>query len=46
MRFFGTKLRLLREEQSLTLQDVATGLGVTPMAVSRYENGQREPRLS
>jgi transcriptional regulator with XRE-family HTH domain len=46
MRFSGIKLRALREERSLTLQDVAEELGVTSMTVSRYENGQREPRLS
>jgi transcriptional regulator with XRE-family HTH domain len=45
MRFSGTRLRALREERSLTLRDIATELGVTSMAVSRYENGQREPRL-
>jgi transcriptional regulator with XRE-family HTH domain len=40
---FSTKLKELRIQNNLKLQDVADYLGVSPSAVSRFETGEREP---
>lgn len=38
----GSKLKNLRGEK--TQQEVATAIGITTMAISQYENGERIPR--
>ncbi|CCO08242.1 helix-turn-helix domain-containing protein [Desulforamulus hydrothermalis] len=43
---FGQRLRLLREEKKLTLEEVAQGTGTTKGTIHKYENGLREPKLS
>lgn len=45
LRIFASRLRLLREQRSLTLTELsdATGLGVTTL--SQYENGERMPKF-
>ena len=41
----GQRLRQLRQEKSLTLQQVADALGVTRACVSKWETGRSEPDL-
>lgn len=41
-KIIGANLKQLRGTK--TQQEVATALGVTPMAISQYENGDRIPR--
>jgi transcriptional regulator with XRE-family HTH domain len=43
--FSGGKLRELRERKGLSLRSLACKLETSAMALSRYENGQREPGL-
>lgn len=40
------RIKELRKEKGLTLEEVAKALGVTNMTISRYENGKREPKLA
>lgn len=42
---FGNFVCSLREKQGLTQADVARQLGVTPAAVSKWENGSSKPRV-
>lgn len=42
---FGNFICMLRERKGLTQQDVADILGVTPAAVSKWENGSSKPRV-
>lgn len=42
---FGNFLYMLREKKGMTQADVATKLGVTPAAVSKWENGSSKPRV-
>ena len=43
---FGVNLKMLRRERSLSQDELASLLGTTKQVISRYENGQRVPRLS
>ena len=43
---FGVNLKMLRRERSLSQDELAALLGTTKQVISRYENGQRVPRLS
>ena len=43
---FGRMLKQLRKERSLSQDELAALLGTTKQVISRYENGQRMPRLS
>ena len=43
MRNFGEIEKELREERGYTLEEVAIGTGLSKAAISRYENGEREP---
>ena len=43
---FGVNLKKLRRERSLSQDELAALLGTTKQVISRYENGQRVPRLS
>ncbi|MBR4607563.1 MAG: helix-turn-helix transcriptional regulator [Lachnospiraceae bacterium] len=38
-------IRELRKERNLYQKDVAFGIQSDPMTISRYETGEREPRL-
>ena len=41
---FSERLRLLREESNLTVEQLAEKLGTVKQTISKYENGQREPK--
>ena len=41
---FGQKLKILREEQGLTQDDLAKMVGVSSKTISRYESGESNPR--
>ena len=43
---FGQILKQLRRERGLSQDELAAKLGTTKQVISRYENGQRVPRLS
>ena len=40
-----TAIRKMREARGLTLTEFATAMGVTPGAVSHWENGRRKPDI-
>lgn len=40
----GTRLRALREEKGLTLEQVANVVGTTKVSIGRYEKDEREPK--
>ena len=42
---FGNFVCQLREQKGLTQADIAQELGVTPAAVSKWENGSSKPRV-
>ncbi len=42
---FGNFLYMLRSRSGMTQADVASKLGVTPAAVSKWENGSSKPRV-
>ena len=42
---FGNFLCMLREKNGMTQADLASKLGVTPAAVSKWENGSSKPRV-
>ena len=42
---FGNFICMLRENKGLTQHDVANMLGLTPAAVSKWENGSSKPRV-
>ena len=42
---FGNFICMLRERKGLTQQDIADQLGITPAAVSKWENGSAKPRV-
>src|SRR5438046_769900 len=41
----GPRLRTLRSDRNLTLEDVSTASGVSVSTLSRLESGQRRPTL-
>lgn len=43
---FGTTLRRIRKERHLTLDKMAEMLGTTKQALSRYERGERTPKIT
>jgi len=43
---FGQRLRHLRRAQGLTLSELGERVGRAPSALSLFENGRREPKLS
>ena len=45
-RTFGQNLRALRTERGLSQEELAARLGTTKQVVSRYENGQRTPKVT
>jgi transcriptional regulator with XRE-family HTH domain len=38
--------RAIRQEAAISLSEAARAIGVTPGAVSRWERGQRTPRIN
>jgi len=42
---FPIRLKQLRTERKLTLEDLAKSIGTTKTTLSRYENGERSPKL-
>ena len=42
---FGNFVCMLRENKGLTQAEIAQSLGVTPAAVSKWENGSSKPRV-
>ncbi|WP_052356624.1 helix-turn-helix domain-containing protein [[Clostridium] dakarense] len=45
MEIFSNRLKSLRKEKGLTLEEMAKDLGTTKVTLSRYENGVREPKV-
>lgn len=45
MADFSERLKLLRNEKGLTLDQLKDILGTTKATLSRYENGLREPKV-
>lgn len=43
--FIGNKIKVLRETNGLTQDDLATNLGLTRQSISRYETGERKVSL-
>lgn len=43
---FGDVLRRIRKERGMTLEEMAKLLGTTKQALSRYERGQRTPKIT
>ncbi|MFW6341395.1 MAG: helix-turn-helix domain-containing protein [Halothiobacillaceae bacterium] len=46
MQTLGERIRLLRENQSMTQAELASMISVSSAVVSHYETGKREPSLS
>lgn len=42
---FGKRLLGLREERGLSLEEVATAVGITKSTLSKYEKGKNEPGM-
>lgn len=42
---FGPALKAYREDHNLSQQELATILGTSKQVISRYETGQREPKI-
>lgn len=43
MSKFAERLKIVRDNKGLTLDDIATGIGSSKSALSHYENGVRRP---
>lgn len=43
---FGKKMRAIREERDWTLEEMAQRLGTTKQALSKYERGERTPKIT
>lgn len=41
---FGERMRMVREEKSMSLQEVGKKIGISKQALSRYEKDERSPR--
>lgn len=46
MSLFGDKLRRVRNDRNLTQEEMANLLNTSKQVISRYENGQRSPKVS
>ena len=44
METLGIRLKALRKEKGLTLEQIANDFDTTAITISRYENGVREPK--
>lgn len=45
-KLFGLRLKELRKEKGVTLENLAESIGTTKTTLSRYENGTRSPKIS
>lgn len=45
MKVFAERLRELRKEENLTLQDIGKAIGVSTNTVSRWERQERLPNI-
>jgi transcriptional regulator with XRE-family HTH domain len=45
MNYFKYNLRLEREKRKLTQEDISKAVGVSRELISRWENGNRLPRI-
>jgi transcriptional regulator with XRE-family HTH domain len=43
---FGKKMREIREDRKWTLEEMAEKLGTTKQALSKYERGERTPKIT
>lgn len=43
---FGENMRIIREKREMTLEEMAEFLGTTKQALSRYERGERTPKIT
>lgn len=43
---FGDKLKAVREDRNMTQDELATLLGTSKQVISRYETGQRIPKIT
>ena len=43
---FGNRLKQIRTEKNMSLEELGQLLGTTKQVLSRYENGQREPKIT
>ena len=46
MNVFGENLRRIRKARGISQEELARLLGTSKQVISRYENGQRSPKLS
>lgn len=46
MNIFAERLRELRQERHLSMKQLATALNTTDAAISNWENGINEPKIS
>ena len=46
MNVFGENLRRIRKAKGISQDELARVLGTSKQVISRYENGQRSPKLS
>lgn len=44
-KIFAERLKELREEQKLSVSELAKRLNVSPIAISRWENQKRTPNI-
>lgn len=45
MATFSERLKHLRKEKNITLEELAENINTTKSTLSRYENGKREPKM-
>lgn len=45
LNVFGKRLLSLREERDLSMEEVATAVGITKSTLSKYEKGKNEPGM-
>lgn len=43
---FGKRIKAIREEKGMTLEEMAAYLETTKQALSRYERGERTPKIT
>lgn len=43
---FGENMKAIREKRGMTLEEMASFLGTTKQALSRYERGERTPKIT
>lgn len=43
---FGENMKIIREKRNMTLEEMADFLGTTKQALSRYERGERTPKIT